>query len=137
MVWRDQGHLIATQGNTTDFKFVEAEILKLAKLYDISELAFDRTFAGEIVRNLVDEGMDLVEFGQGFISMGPASAEFSRQLLARELYHGDDPVADLVRLQRHGADRPGRQREAGQGTLDRAHRSHRRRYHGDRAHADG
>ena len=29
LVWRDQGHLIATEGNTTDFKFVEAAILEL------------------------------------------------------------------------------------------------------------
>jgi phage terminase large subunit-like protein len=53
-VWRQQGHLTATEGNTTDFKFIEAEIL---------------------------------------ISMGPATAEFSRKLLAREMCHCDDPVA--------------------------------------------
>lgn len=93
VVWRDQGHLIATEGNTTDFKFLEAEILRLSRRYDIVELAFDRTFAGEIVRNLMDEGLNLVEFGQGFLSMGPATAEFSRKLLGGELQHGDDPVA--------------------------------------------
>ena len=92
-VWRDQGWLVATEGNVTDFKFVEADILALAKLYDITDLAFDRTFAGELVRNLQDEGLPLTEFGQGFLSMGPAAAEFSRKLLGRELQHGDDPVA--------------------------------------------
>ena len=115
-VWRDQGHLIATEGNTTDFKFVEAEILALAGVYDIAELAFDRTFAGEIVRNLADEGMSLVEFGQGFISMGPASAEFIRKLLARELQHGGDPVADwcasnvTVRTDPAGNQKPDKER---------------------------
>jgi phage terminase large subunit-like protein len=94
LVWRDQGHLIATEGNTTDFKFVEAAILELSAVYNIEELAFDRTFAGEIIRNLADEGMNLVEFGQGFLSMGPAAAEFMRKVLARELQHGADPVAD-------------------------------------------
>ncbi len=93
-VWRDQGHLIATEGNTTDFKFVENAILDLAREYDILELAYDRTFAGEIIRNLTDEGMTLVEFGQGFLSMGPAAAEFMRRVLARELQHGGDPIAD-------------------------------------------
>jgi phage terminase large subunit-like protein len=38
--------------------------------------------------------MNLVEFGQGFLSMGPAAAEFMRKVLARELQHGADPVAD-------------------------------------------
>ena len=92
-VWRDQGRLIATAGNTTDFKFVEVEIIDLARLYEIIDLAFDRTFAGEIVRNLTDEGLNMVEFGQGFLSMGPPSSELSRKLLARELQHGDDKVA--------------------------------------------
>ncbi len=115
-VWRDQGHLIATEGNTTDFKFVEAEILRLATIYDIQELAFDRTFAGEIVRNLQDEGMTLVEFGQGFLSMGPASAEFIRKLLAGELQHGGDPVADwcasnvTVRKDPAGNEKPDKER---------------------------
>lgn len=115
-VWRDQGHLIATEGNTTDFKFVEAEILALSGVYDIQELAFDRTFAGEIVRNLADEGMSLVEFGQGFISMGPASAEFIRKLLACELQHGGDPVADwcasnvTVRTDPAGNQKPDKER---------------------------
>ena len=92
-VWRDQGHLIATEGNTTDFKFIESEICKLATQYNITEIAFDRTFAGEIVRNLQDEGLQMVEFGQGFLSMGPAAAEFMRKLIAREMQHGGDPVA--------------------------------------------
>jgi phage terminase large subunit-like protein len=70
-LWRDQGLLIATEGNTTDFKFIEAEILELAARFVATELAYDRTFAGEIVRNLQDEGLSLVEFGQGFLSMGP------------------------------------------------------------------
>ncbi len=115
-VWRDQGRLTATEGNTTDFKFVEAAILELAGIYNIEELAFDRTFAGEIVRNLGDEGMNLVEFGQGFLSMGPATAELTRKLLARELQHGSDPVADwcasnvTVRTDPAGNQKPDKER---------------------------
>jgi phage terminase large subunit-like protein len=92
-VWRDQGFLIPTEGNTTDFNFLQAEILELATKFNILEVAYDRTFAGEIVRNLQDEGLSMVEFGQGFLSMGPASAEFMRLLIGRELRHGGNPVA--------------------------------------------
>ncbi len=91
--WRDHGHLIATEGNTTDFKFLEAEILELSTRFNILEIAYDRTFAGELVRNLQDEGITMVEFGQGFISMGPAAAEFMRLLISRTLQHGGNPVA--------------------------------------------
>jgi phage terminase large subunit-like protein len=74
-------------------QFIEAEILALASCFVVTELAYDRTFAGEIVRNLQDEGMSLVEFGQGFLSMGPAAAEFLRLLIGRELQHGGNPIA--------------------------------------------
>ena len=45
------------------------------------------------MRNLQDEGLSLVEFGQGFLSMGPAAAEFLRLLIGRELRHGGNPIA--------------------------------------------
>jgi hypothetical protein len=50
-IWRDQGLLIATEGNRTDFKFIEAEIPEPASRFESTELAYDRTFAGEIVRS--------------------------------------------------------------------------------------
>jgi len=93
-VWRDQGHLIATEGNTTDFKFVEAAILKLAGIYDITELAFDRTFAGEIIRNLADEGMTWSSSGRAFSAWGRRQPSSCARCLARELQHGGDPVSD-------------------------------------------
>ncbi len=91
-VWRDQGLLVATPGNTTDFAFIEQEILELAACYDMRELAFDRTFAGEIVQNLQDEGLTLVQFGQGFLSLAAPTAELERLSVSRALWHGGHPV---------------------------------------------
>jgi phage terminase large subunit-like protein len=45
------------------------------------------------VRSLQDEGLPLVEFGQGFLSMGPAAAEFMRLLIGWEPRHGGNPIA--------------------------------------------
>ena len=115
-VWRDQGWLKATEGNTTDFRFIEAEIVALATKFNILEVAYDRTFAGELVRNLQDEGLTMVEFGQGFISMGPASAELMRLLIGRELQHGGNPVATwcasnvTVRRDPAGNEKPDKER---------------------------
>ncbi len=114
--WRDQGWLVATEGNTTDFRFIKAEILDLATCFNILEVAYDRTFAGELVRNLQDEGITMVEFGQGFISMGPAAAEFMRLLIGRELLHGGNPVATwcasnvTVRRDPAGNEKPDKER---------------------------
>jgi phage terminase large subunit-like protein len=115
-IWRDQGYLVATEGNTTDFQFLQAEILTLATKFNILDIAYDRTFAGELVRNLQDEGVTMVEFGQGFISMGPAAAEFMRLLIGRELQHGGNPVATwcasnvTVRRDPTGNEKPDKER---------------------------
>lgn len=92
-VWERDGLIIATPGNATDFAFIEAEILELAGVYEIAEVAYDRTFAGEIVQNLMAEGLTMVPFGQGFLSMGAPTAEIHRALLAGALQHGGNPVA--------------------------------------------
>jgi phage terminase large subunit-like protein len=91
-VWRDQGFLTATPGNATDFAFVEKEIIELASRYDLRELSYDRTFAGEIVQHLQDEGLNLVQFGQGFLSMAAPTAELERLSVSRSLWHGGHPV---------------------------------------------
>ena len=91
-VWRDQGLLTATPGNATDFAFIEAEIVRLAGRFDLRELAYDRTFAGEIVQHLQDEGINLVQFGQGFLSMAAPTAELERLAVSRLLWHGGHSV---------------------------------------------
>jgi hypothetical protein len=48
------------------------------------------------VRNLQDAGLPLVEFGQGFPSMGLAAAEFLHLLTSRELRHGGNPIAAML-----------------------------------------
>lgn len=91
-VWRDQGFLTATPGNATDFAFIQHEIVRLAGRYDVREIAYDRTFAGEIIQGLQDEGLQLVEYGQGFLSLAAPTAELQRLLIARNLWHGSHPV---------------------------------------------
>ena len=77
-VWRDQGFITATPGNATDFAFIQREILELNRRFDIQEIGYDRTFAGEIVANLQDHGVQLVQFGQGFLSLAAPTAELQR-----------------------------------------------------------
>ncbi len=91
-VWERQGHLIATPGNTTDYGFIESKVVEISGLYNIREIAFDRTFAGEIVQALASEGLTMVEFGQGFMSMAAPTSELLRQVKAGELQHGGHPV---------------------------------------------
>lgn len=91
-VWEREGHIAATPGNTTDYGFIESKILEQTSIYDVVEVGFDRTFAGEIVQALLSEGVAMVEVGQGFLSMASPTAELLRMVKAGELQHGGNPV---------------------------------------------
>jgi phage terminase large subunit-like protein len=84
--------VLTTPGNTTDYGFIESKVLELAGLYQIVGCAFDRTFAGELVQALRTEGVDMIEFGQGFLSMAGPTAETERMVKGEILDHGGNPV---------------------------------------------
>lgn len=90
--WARMKLIVATPGNMTDFAFIEDCIVKTAGEFDLRELAFDRTFADAMISRLMDEGVNMVAFGQGFLSMGPAMAEFLRMLKGKLFQHGGNPV---------------------------------------------
>lgn len=91
-VWVRQKFVIVTEGNVTDYAFIQAKIVELASLYDIKEISYDRTFAGEIVQGLQNEGLTMAQFGQGFYSMAAPTAELERMVKSKHLSHGGHPV---------------------------------------------
>ena len=92
MLWRDQGFLIATEGNTVDHSAIRRKILDLALLYDIEELAFDRWNASMLISQLIEDGLTCVPVGQGAGSLNAPSRELERVVTAGLLRHGDQPV---------------------------------------------
>jgi len=94
-VWVRGKFIETTPGNTTDYGFIQQKVIELASIYDIREVAFDRTFTGQIVQNLQAElGEErMVQFGQGFLSMASPTAELLRRVKAGEIQHGNNPVA--------------------------------------------
>jgi len=91
-VWRDEGKIVTTDGNTTDFDAIYETIMAWGDHLDIQELAYDRHFSAELVQKLDQEGVEMVPFGQGFISMNDAICGIERRLLANTMVHNGDPV---------------------------------------------
>lgn len=91
--WVDAGILQTTPGSVTDYDFVEADLVRDAQTYDIQSVAIDRLFQGQSVANhLSEEGLTVVAFGQGFLSMGPPMKEFERRWVGRRIHHGGHPI---------------------------------------------
>jgi phage terminase large subunit-like protein len=70
--WAQEGHIIPTPGNTVDLDTVEAKIRELCATFNVQEIAFDVTFARQIMARLIEDGLPAVEFRQGWVSMAPA-----------------------------------------------------------------
>lgn len=90
--WRELDWLTATPGNTTDYDFIEHDFKEWASDYDLQEVAFDPWGSSEIVNHLMAEGIEMVEFRQGFASMTAPTAELERLVLSRSLDHGLNPI---------------------------------------------
>lgn len=82
-----------TEGNTVDYRAIMAQVLEDAAAFDVQLLAIDRLFQGQQVgQDLLEEGLNVNFFGQGFLSMSPASKHFERLALSGQLDAGGHPV---------------------------------------------
>ena len=91
-LWKRQGFILSTEGNVVDYDYIEQFILNLRDDYDIREIAYDRWNASQLVQHLTDEGISMVPFGQGFVSMSQPTKELMRLTLEGKFAHGGHPV---------------------------------------------
>lgn len=91
-LWEREGWVIATPGDVIDYRAIRDEITELGERYEIREIAFDRWGSQAISNDLSDAGFTMVQFGQGYASMSPATKEFEKAVLTRQLRHGGQPV---------------------------------------------
>ena len=91
-VWKQQGYLMATEGNVVHYGFIEEFIKELGETYHIKEIAVDRWNATMLTQNLEGDGFTMVPFGQGYASMSPPTKEFYKLLMEGQIIHGGNPV---------------------------------------------
>jgi len=106
--WARSGHLGLTPGNVTDERFIQAAIVADAQRLQLVDGNIDRLFQGmRLAIELKDEGVTMVPFGQGFLSMATPTRKFIDLVAARRLHHQGDPVlrwmADNVVLKKDAA----------------------------------
>ena len=91
-VWVRQGWIHATPGNVIDYGFIRQAIGEDAERFDLKEVAFDRWGATKLIQELQAEGLTVVQFGQGFVSLSPPTKELLNLVLGKKLRHGHNPV---------------------------------------------
>lgn len=76
--WVKQGWLTITPGNVTDYEWVKAQIREDAARFNIHSIGFDRWNSSQLVTDLMEDGLDMVKVGQGYMTMSPALKEVQR-----------------------------------------------------------
>jgi len=91
-IWARQGLFILTEGDIVDYRVVRQTILQARRVFDLQEIAFDRWNSSDVVRDLQEDGIEMVKFGQGFADMAMPAKRLGELVMGAELGHGDNPV---------------------------------------------
>ena len=91
-VWAREGLIRSIPGAAIDTRRVRDDILALSKQYDIREIAYDRWGARQIAGELGEEGLTVIDFGQGYRDMSGPTKDLLRYVLSGRLRHGGHPV---------------------------------------------
>jgi phage terminase large subunit-like protein len=90
--WIREGWLTATPGNVTDYDYIRKEINALYKIYNIKEIAVDRWNSTQLQNQIMADGIEVYQFGQGYASMSAPAKELERLIVNGQLNHGGNPV---------------------------------------------
>lgn len=90
--WVDDGWLIATPGNETDFGFIEADILAFASRVKIQDVPFDPWNAVQFAQRLEASRIKTVEFRQNVANYSAPTKELSSAMNAGRIAHDGNPV---------------------------------------------
>lgn len=95
--WVRDGFMKATPGPAVEYDFVARDIAAITEGMDIRKIGFDRhrmkTLQADLDR--LDVVLPFEEFGQGFVSMGPAVDRAEIEFLHHRFRHGGHPVLTM------------------------------------------
>ena len=88
----DEGYITATPGGIVDFDYIEEYIKKLYRDYEVLETCLDPWSASQLEKNLLAEGMKVVEVRQGFFTLSEPTKDMEGAIYDKRLTHYNDPV---------------------------------------------
>lgn len=91
-VWVRQGLIEATEGNVVDYNVVQQRILDICTKFQVNDIAYDRWNITQMVTNLAGEGLEMVQFGQGYASMSAPTKTLSDLIISKKIAHNGNPV---------------------------------------------
>jgi phage terminase large subunit-like protein len=89
--WAGDGFVVAIEGAVADYGALEAYVCGLAERFRVEGIAIDPWNSVGTQTRLLEEGLPVVRFRQGYASLSPAMKETERLILAGQLRHDGNP----------------------------------------------
>jgi phage terminase large subunit-like protein len=90
--WVESGFVTATSGNVTDYDVIRKDIAAFASVHNVRKLAVDRWNATQLSNQLQGDGVNMVQWPQGFAGMNAPSKLLESLLAGGKLRHGGNPT---------------------------------------------
>lgn len=93
-LWARHGLITLVPGGVIEYGMIDAEIQRLGQRFKIQELGYDPWKAERLRQTLVADELEaeMISMRQGAQTLGEATTELERLVLAGELRHGGHPV---------------------------------------------
>lgn len=90
---KDHGCLVITPGDACDYSYIKRDILAACQRFDVKEIAFDRFNSSQLVSDLIEEGVPMVQVGQGTGSISAPMKELLRLVLTDSVRHNNPALS--------------------------------------------
>lgn len=90
--WAKEGLLTLIPGPVIDYEYVKRAVFEAAERFDLRDVSYDRWNSSQVVKDLEDEGIEMLQLGQGFASMSSPMKETQRLIVEGKLRHGGNPL---------------------------------------------
>ena len=90
--WAEDGWLITTPGNVTDFDTIEEDLATDLVTYQVAEIPFDPWQATQLANNMAKQNAPMVEFRQTVQNMSEPMKQLEALVLSKRFHHDGDPV---------------------------------------------
>ena len=78
--WEEQGHLIFTKSNSTDFEYIKDDIRWAYKMFKAQSVGYDPYAGAQLANQLSEENIDMVEVRQGYLSLSEPAKLFQKMV---------------------------------------------------------
>lgn len=96
MQWWKDGYITGTDGNVTDYRYIEKDVLELEKHFHLKRLGYDRHNSYEIITRLSEAGVAVEPVPQTTLGLSTPMKQIERLVYSGMFLHGNNPVINWM-----------------------------------------